>query len=139
MANLVTIPILSGSNEFSEKTMPTVKATWHNKVNDFVENGAIICDLETDKLIMEFESPCSGYILFISDKTHANYNDILCVIGDQGETYTQLIDAYEKNRPLEVEVPKKSSFTTEDTIKPLSNEKKDSGNGFFKWLKNLFK
>lgn len=36
--------------------------TWHKKINDSVSVGDLLLDIETDKAVMEFESPQSGII-----------------------------------------------------------------------------
>ncbi|CAM1345213.1 lipoyl domain-containing protein [Tenacibaculum amylolyticum] len=137
MTNLITIPDFSTELGSPEKPISITKITWLKKVNDFVKNGDAICELETDRATLELESFYDGYILLTNNKTEVSYNDVLCIIGNRGESYTLIIDDYEKSRINER--LKQPSYTIKNSFESLSNEKADLAKRFFKWFINLFK
>ena len=59
MAELVNMPRLSDTME--EGTV----AKWFKEVGDFVKEGDILAEIETDKATMEFESFQEGVLLHI--------------------------------------------------------------------------
>ena len=137
MADLITIPDFSTELGSPEKPIPITKITWLKKVNDFVKNGDAICELETDKATLELESFYDGYILFTNNKTEVSYNDILCVIGNKEESYTQVIDDYEKSRINDRH--KQPTYIIKNSFESLPNEKINLVENILKWLKNLFR
>lgn len=66
---------------------------WFVKEGDQIEEGNILCEIETKKANMEFESFESGTVLYIHHKEGANVNvnSILVVIGQPGEHYKHLL------------------------------------------------
>jgi len=138
MANLVTIPNFSEELKSFARSSDITKIIWHKKINDFVKNGDIICSIETEEALMEVESYHEGYILFFNGKTKVKYLEPLYVIGEKGESYSETIDDYEKNRNKQTN--KQPSFTIENTFKPYGHEKIYLGDSpFIKWLKKVFK
>ena len=77
---VVTMPRLSDTME--EGTV----ANWLKNVGDFVEEGEILAEIETDKATMEFESFNEGTLLHIglSAGESANVDDLLAIIGPEG-------------------------------------------------------
>ncbi|MEC8724501.1 MAG: 2-oxo acid dehydrogenase subunit E2 [Bacteroidota bacterium] len=77
---VVTMPRLSDTME--EGTV----ASWLKNVGDFVEEGEILAEIETDKATMEFESFNEGTLLYIglSVGESANVDDLLAIIGPEG-------------------------------------------------------
>ena len=54
---------------------------WFVKVGDFIEEGQLICELETNSITLEFESFNSGKLVFITkSKEKLKTGDELCKI-----------------------------------------------------------
>jgi len=70
-----------------------VIAAWHKKVGDPVKKGDLLAEIETDKATMELESYQDGTILHLGGDTGAKLqvNDLLCIIGKQGEDVSALV------------------------------------------------
>ncbi len=81
MAEVVLMPKLS------DTMTEGVVAEWHKKVGDKVESGELLAEIETDKATMEFESFFDGTLLHIGVEkgNAAPVNDVLAVIGEEGE------------------------------------------------------
>ena len=77
MAEIIKMPRLSD-------TMKTgVVSKWYKKIGDFIKEGELISDIETDKATMEFESFQEGTLLYIGVKEgeSAEVDSILAIIG----------------------------------------------------------
>ena len=83
MANIVEMPKLSDTMEEG------AVASWLKKEGDTVEEGGSLCEIETDKATMEYQSPFGGVLLKIiaqPGKTLA-LNTPIAVIGKKGEAF----------------------------------------------------
>ena len=70
-------------------------AAWKVKEGDAVKNGTVLCEVETDKAVMEYESPASGTVLKIlleAGRT-AKIGDLIAVVGKPGENIASLLGA----------------------------------------------
>ncbi len=85
MAEVILMPRLS------DTMTEGVIAAWHKKVGDPVKKGELLAEIETDKATMELESYKDGTMLHLgADKGgKIQVNDLLCIIGDQGEDISQ--------------------------------------------------
>ncbi|MBJ7882891.1 pyruvate dehydrogenase complex dihydrolipoamide acetyltransferase [Gelidibacter salicanalis] len=88
MATVINMPRLSDTME--EGTV----ATWLKKVGDKIEEGDILAEIETDKATMEFESFHEGTLLYIGiqEGETTKVDELLAVIGEEGEDISALID-----------------------------------------------
>ncbi|WP_445733773.1 pyruvate dehydrogenase complex dihydrolipoamide acetyltransferase [Mariniflexile sp.] len=88
MAEIINMPRLSDTME--EGTV----ATWLKKVGDKISEGDILAEIETDKATMEFESFHEGTLLYIGIKEGetTKVDELLAIIGDEGEDISGLID-----------------------------------------------
>jgi pyruvate dehydrogenase E2 component (dihydrolipoamide acetyltransferase) len=70
-----------------------VIAAWHKNVGDTVKKGDLLAEIETDKATMELESYQEGVLLHrgAADGQKLQVNDLLAIIGKQGEDVTALI------------------------------------------------
>ena len=59
MAFVIRLPKLSDTMEEG------AISSWQKKVGDFVEEGDLLVEIETDKATMEYSSPEEGYLLEI--------------------------------------------------------------------------
>ena len=72
--------------------------SWHKKVGDSVAQGDIMCEVETDKATMEYESVNEGTLLkiLVPDGGKAKVGDPIAVVGESGEDISGLVEAAEK-------------------------------------------
>ena len=73
-----------------------VIASWHKKVGDPVKKGEVLAEIETDKATMELESYKDGTLLHVGvgDGGKLQVNDLLAIIGGQGEDVTSLVSKH---------------------------------------------
>jgi pyruvate dehydrogenase E2 component (dihydrolipoamide acetyltransferase) len=88
MAEVIRMPLLSDTMKEG------VIAEWHKKVGDKVKSDDVLADVETDKATMEVMPFVSGTILYIGVEKGkaAKVNDIIAIIGNEGEEYASLLD-----------------------------------------------
>ncbi len=99
MAEVILMPKLS------DTMTEGVVADWHKKVGDDVESGELLAEIETDKATMEFESFYDGKLLHIGVEkgAAAPVNDILAIIGEEGENVDKLIEEHQKENDKDKE------------------------------------
>ena len=122
MAEVILMPKLS------DTMTEGVVAEWHKKVGDDVESGELLAEIETDKATMEFESFYDGKLLYIGiDKGEtAPVNDILAIIGEEGEDIDQIIaDAKKGDDSKPTEESKDDSSEKESNEEEEENEEKE--------------
>jgi len=87
MAEVILMPRLS------DTMTEGVIAAWHKKVGDTVNKGDLLAEIETDKATMELESYQQGVLLHIGTLRGGKLqvNDLLAIIGKEGEDITALI------------------------------------------------
>jgi pyruvate dehydrogenase E2 component (dihydrolipoamide acetyltransferase) len=88
MAEVIRMPLLSDTMKEG------VIAEWHKKVGDKVKSDDVLADVETDKATMEVMPFVSGTILYIGVEKGkaAKVNEIIAIIGNEGEEYASLLD-----------------------------------------------
>lgn len=93
MAEAIRMPLLSDTMKEG------VIAAWHKKVGDKVKSDDILADVETDKATMEVMPYVDGTLLYVGVEQGkaAKVNDIIAIIGKEGEDYKALLD--NGNRP----------------------------------------
>jgi pyruvate dehydrogenase E2 component (dihydrolipoamide acetyltransferase) len=69
--------------------------TWHKKEGDSVAQSDIICEVETDKATMEYESVNEGTLLkiLVPDGGQAKVGEPIAVVGESGEDISALVEA----------------------------------------------
>ena len=99
MAEVILMPRLS------DTMTEGVIAAWHKKVGDPVKKGDLLAEIETDKATMELESYQEGHILHLGGDSGAKLqvNDLLAIIGKQGEDVSALVAQHSggNNQPAE--------------------------------------
>tara|TARA_B100000508_G_scaffold141095_1_gene146787 strand:- start:63587 stop:64897 length:1311 start_codon:yes stop_codon:yes gene_type:complete len=120
MAEVILMPKLS------DTMTEGVVAEWHKKVGDSVESGELLAEIETDKATMEFESFYDGKLLHIGvDKGEtAPVNDILAIIGDDGEDVDAIIAEHQKDNGGDSEEKKSDSKEEEPESKSAPEPEK---------------
>src|SRR5690606_36957518 len=86
MAEVITMPRLSD-------TMTEGKvAKWNLKLNDPVNEGDVLAEIETDKAVQDFESKVKGVLLYIGveEGEAAPVDSVLAIIGEPGEDISSL-------------------------------------------------
>lgn len=73
-------------------TMPSLSPTmeegsiakWHIKVGDFVEQGTLLCSIETDKTTVDYESLDEGYLrqIIVKEGESARVNKLIAILTD---------------------------------------------------------
>jgi pyruvate dehydrogenase E2 component (dihydrolipoamide acetyltransferase) len=89
MAEAIRMPLLSDTMKEG------VIAEWHKKVGDKVKADDVLADVETDKATMEVMPYVDGTLLYVGVEKGkaAKVNDIIAIIGKEGEDYKSLLDA----------------------------------------------
>ncbi|MEO5599735.1 MAG: pyruvate dehydrogenase complex dihydrolipoamide acetyltransferase [Cyclobacteriaceae bacterium] len=87
MAEIVRMP------KMSDTMTEGVIAKWHKKVGDSVKSGELMAEIETDKATMDYESFNTGTVLYLGaqEGQAVQVNDILAIVGNQGEDYKNLL------------------------------------------------
>ncbi|WP_413531804.1 2-oxo acid dehydrogenase subunit E2 [Empedobacter brevis] len=116
MAELITMPRLSDTME--EGTV----VKWHKNVGDKVAEGDILAEIETDKAIQEFESEFDGVLLYqgIAEGVSTNVDEVLAIIGKEGEDISGLIGGEAKATTQVKEEESTPSETKTEETKPVA-------------------
>lgn len=96
----VALPALSPTME-----MGTI-VSWEKKVGDQVSEGDLLCEIETDKATMGFETPEEGYLakIFIEAGTKdIPIGKLLCIIVENAEDIPKFADFADDGASAEVE------------------------------------
>lgn len=88
MADVIRMPLLSDTMKEG------VIAEWHVKVGDKVKSDDVLAEVETDKATMEVVPYVDGTVLYLGvDKGKAaKVNEIIAIIGKQGEDFKALLE-----------------------------------------------
>ena len=110
MAEVVNMPRLS------DKMEEGVVAAWLKQVGDKVEEGDILAEIETDKATMEFESFQEGTLLHIGvqEGETAPVDQLLCIIGEEGEDISALLEGDASSDKKEEKASKEDSSPNDD-------------------------
>ncbi len=109
MAEVIRMPLLSD-------TMTEGKIiTWNKKVGDKVKSDDVLAEVETDKATMEVTGYVDGTLLYIGVPAGeaAKINQVIAVVGKEGEEFKSLIEAGPDNK--KAEAPKADAPKTETT------------------------
>ena len=99
MAEVIRMPLLSD-------TMTEGKiVTWNKNVGDKVKSDDVLADVETDKATMEVTGYADGTLLYIGvpEGKAAKINQIIAIVGKEGEDYKSLLEEEAKNAPVKEE------------------------------------
>jgi len=66
---------------------------WSAKEGDTIDSGDVLCEVETDKASMEYESAQEGTLLKIvkQEGSPAKVGDTIAIIGEEGEDFSDLL------------------------------------------------
>ncbi len=99
MAEVIRMPLLSD-------TMTEGKiVAWNKKVGDKVKADDVLADVETDKATMEVNGYVDGTLLYIGvpEGEAAKINQIIAIVGKEGEDYKSLLDGETSKTELTTE------------------------------------
>lgn len=101
MAEAIRMPLLSDTMKEG------VIAAWHKKVGDKVKSDEVIADVETDKATMEVMPYVDGTLLYIGVEQGkaAQVNDIIAIVGKEGEDYQSLLSSAPAAAPESANTP----------------------------------
>lgn len=102
MAEVIRMPLLSD-------TMTEGKIiSWNKKVGDKVKADDVLADVETDKATMEVNGYVDGTLLYIGVPAGeaAQVNEIIAIVGKEGEDYKSLLDGDKTESTAAQEAPK---------------------------------
>ncbi len=99
-----------------------VIAAWHKNIGDAVKKGDLLAEIETDKATMELESYQEGFLLHrgAADGGKLQVNDLLCIIGKQGEDVTALIAENSGGGAKNDEAPAEANPKSEPAPQPVA-------------------
>ena len=117
MAEAIRMPLLSDTMKEG------IIAEWHKKVGDKVKSDDVLADVETDKATMEVMPYVDGTLLYIGVEKGkaAKVNDIIAIIGKEGEDYKSLLKEAPKAEKKSADSAPKE---TEQKEAPKKEEKK---------------
>ena len=109
---VVTMPRLSDTME--EGTV----ASWLKNVGDFVQEGEILAEIDTDKATMEFESFNEGTLLHIGLAVgeSAKVDELLAIIGPEGTEVSNLVQNFSSNTEEETNVAEEKFAETPQVV-----------------------
>jgi pyruvate dehydrogenase E2 component (dihydrolipoamide acetyltransferase) len=117
MAEVIRMPLLSDTMKEG------VIANWNKNVGDKVKSDEAIADVETDKATMEVIPYVEGTLLYIGVEKGkaAKVNDIIAIIGKEGEDISALLGAPAASAPAPAaETP--TATATQATAAPLPSD-----------------
>ena len=99
-------------------------AKWTVNEGDSVESGDVLCEVETDKAVMDYETMQEGLVLkiLLPEGGEAKVGDTIAIIGEEGEDFSALLEenaaasaekAPAKKVEQDVEAPVESSATAD--------------------------
>ena len=113
MAEVIRMPLLS------DTMTEGVIAEWHKQVGDKIKGDDVIAEVETDKATMEVMPYVEGTLLYVGVEKGkaAKVNEVIAVIGDEGEDYKALLS--EENNTTEQPTETKQEETAPAPAAPV--------------------
>ena len=76
--------------------------TWQKKEGDRVDSGDVICEVETDKATMDYESSSEGILLkiLVQEGEQAAIGEVIAIIGAEGEDFSSLLPSGDSSQEL---------------------------------------
>ncbi len=113
-------------------------AKWHFHEGDAVASGAVLCEVETDKAVMDYEVTTEGVLLkiLVPEGSEASVGEAIAIIGKQGEDIRDLVaeasskpaktheEPQEEDKERAAESPGPSPGKDETSAKPEVSGKK---------------
>jgi len=73
---------------------------WNKKEGEFVNSGDVLCEVETDKATMDYESTMEGTLLkiLVQEGEQAAIGEVIAVIGEEGENIDDLLESIKSEK-----------------------------------------
>jgi len=113
----VALPALSPTME-----MGTI-VNWEKKVGDQVSEGDLLCEIETDKATMGFETPEEGYlakVLLEAGSKDIPVGNLLCIIVENAEDVAKFADFVDDGSVADAPPPAASAPATPAPAAPVA-------------------
>lgn len=67
--------------------------SWQKKEGDWVDSGDVLCEVETDKATMDYESTSEGTLLkiIVQEGEQAAIGEVIAILGEEGEDFSSLL------------------------------------------------
>ena len=67
--------------------------SWQKKEGDRVDSGDVLCEVETDKATMDYESTSEGTLLkiIVQEGEQAAIGEVVAILGEEGEDFSSLL------------------------------------------------
>jgi pyruvate dehydrogenase E2 component (dihydrolipoamide acetyltransferase) len=97
---------------------------WLKEEGDPVSQGQVLCEVETDKATMEYESPADGTLLkiILNTEQSASIGQPIAIIGEEGEDISDLVAEAEKEAAQEQNDQDKKEKQSEKSEKTEPSE-----------------
>ncbi len=101
---------------------------WNKKEGDVVESGEVLCEVETDKATMEYESAQEGNLLkiLVREGEEAMIEDPIAIIGEKEEDVTDIMKEIGETRE-KVPVPEEEILEEEKQSAEIAAEEEQAG------------
>ncbi|HKJ85840.1 MAG TPA: E3 binding domain-containing protein, partial [Spirochaetia bacterium] len=75
--------------------------SWNKKEGDTISSGDLLCEVETDKATMDYESTQEGILLKIirGEGSSSRVGDTIAILGEEGEDVSDLVKEAESAAP----------------------------------------
>ncbi|CAJ0932866.1 unnamed protein product, partial [Mesorhabditis belari] len=120
----VPLPALSPTMELG-----TIVA-WHKKEGDQVAEGDLLCDIETDKATMGFETPEEGYlakILFEAGTRDIPIGKLVCIIVSNKDDVAAFASFKDEQTTPKTTTPPKTEAKPAETKEPAASQETKHG------------
>lgn len=101
---------------------------WHKKEGDAITKGEIICEVETDKSSMDYESVNEGVLLkiIVNEGEGAEVGKSIAIVGEQGENIDAMIGEIEKESSVSTSENSAAQETTSSANEVNNTSKAES-------------
>ena len=102
-----------------------IVARWLKKEGDRVEVGDVICEVETDKATMDYESMSEGILLKIlkEEGSSAAIGETIAIIGEEGENIDHLLEGEGNGDKSDVDAPAPKSEAAVPADRPEASDR----------------
>jgi pyruvate dehydrogenase E2 component (dihydrolipoamide acetyltransferase) len=117
-------------------------SSWLKKEGDTVSTGDILCEVETDKATMDYESIVDGVLLkiVVPEGAEAAVGDLIAIVGEEGEDVSDLLEEAaaetKKDAKTERKIPPDEAPAAADTDQEVAadveTETEPSGSDFIR-------
>lgn len=99
-------------------------ARWNKNEGDHVVSGDILCEVETDKATMEYESAADGILLkiIVAEGEKAEVGETIAIVGEAGEDISAILEELKSEKKPAVKGEKQGAKKTSVLEKPSPAE-----------------